>query len=75
MTYWLILCVVPKTDNNSGAIKIKVSRRMYEEIIGLELPVIDCDEGLFQITSKKMFSIEADNSAFIVCECLKLPKG
>jgi hypothetical protein len=70
MTYYLVLFSVPPVADK-GAIKLKITRRMYLEICDTDGPVIDSGKGTFEILTKRIFAIEEDNAAFIICDAKK----
>jgi hypothetical protein len=65
--------VVPPIPNE-GVLKYKISRVRYENLCEMENAVIDCDKGMFQVLTKRIFPIEPDNAAFIVADVLKIRK-
>ena len=71
MTYWLVLFIQPKPVPDQGPIKLQLSRGQYERLTTEEGAGVDCGKGNFSIISKRIFSIEADNSAFIVADAIK----
>jgi hypothetical protein len=73
MTYYLVMFQIPTPVPNPGPIKRAITRARYERLCELEDANIDCTEGNFSTITgtKRIFSIEADNSAFIVVDVKK----
>ena len=71
MTYWIIMFVQPVPVPNPGPLKYKLTRARYEAICTMDAPVVDCDKGNFSLISKRVFSIEEDNAAYIVADVIK----
>lgn len=74
MTYWLIIFEIPTPKESMGAMKYKISRARYEGICELHEPTIDCDSGMFQLLTKRIFSIEGENLAFIISDGKRIRK-
>ena len=71
MTYWLVIFQTPPLLDNPGALKYKITRARYEKICSMENVTIECGKGLFEILDKRIFPIEEENAAFIVCDAKK----
>ena len=72
MTYWLVIFQTPPLSDNPGALKYKITRARYEKICSMESVTIECDKGSFEILGKRIFPIEEENAAFIVCDAKKI---
>lgn len=71
MTYYLIIFIIPKPSPDIGSIKHKLSRARFEQICVTENCVIESVRGNFTLTNKRIFSLEADNVACVVCDGIK----
>lgn len=74
MTYWLVIFQIPVPVPNMGAMKNKITRAKYEGICTIDDVVVEIGGQNYQLTNKKLFSLESDQCAFIVCDAKKLLK-
>lgn len=71
MTYWLVIFQTPPLIETPAPLKYKLTRARYDAVCSMDSVTIECDKGNFEVVSKKMFSIEEYNAAFIVCSAKK----
>ena len=72
MTYWLIMFEIPTPKENLGPVKERIRREMYEQLCEIELPEVESSRGLFVFLTKRVFSMETENVAFIVADVKKM---
>lgn len=68
MTYWLVIFPQPETLNEAP-IKLMLTRAKYEFLCQLEGASVETGKREnFTLLNKRIFAVEQENAAFIVCD-------